>query len=210
MSTTSTEEQLRQAQGQPETDSRKEQILRAAANLYHVKGYGQSSMRDLADAVGISIAGLYYYFSSKDDIVYAILEGAVDDLLANLQAARDSSNEPEQRVLAMLLANIPLVVNKRAEFRIMLDMLDRLPPDRQAVIRKKQREAVLIMRTELQQLQAKGQIDSDLDLNALTLLLNGMINWLYFWYKPNGRLNLNELAELMARIFFHGVEKRPK
>ncbi len=185
-------------------DERREQILQAARDTFHTKGYGQTSVRDLAEAVGMSIAGMYHYFSAKDEILFAILEASVDRLLAEQKAARNSAETPEARLRAMLAATVRVVVEQRAAIRILIDNADRLPPERREIIRAKQHESALMARAELERLQAAGKL-RDVNLNVATFALNGMANWIYYWYHPDGAVNPEVLAEQFAAIFFHGI-----
>ncbi len=187
-------------------DERREQILQAALEAFHAKGFGQTSIRDLAEAVGMSIAGMYHYFATKDDILFAIIESGVDRLLAELQAARDSAETPEARLRAMLAATIRVVVENRAEIRIQLDNADKLAPERRAAIRAKQRESALMVRAELERLQAAGRL-KDLNLSVATFAANGMANWIYYWYEPDGPVDMETLTNQLAEIFFHGILK---
>lgn len=188
-------------------DERREQILQAALEAFHTKGFGQTSVRDLAAATGMSIAGMYHYFDTKDDILFAIIDAAVDRLLAELKAARDSTETPEDRIRAMLAATVRVVVENRAEIRVQIDNSDKLLPERQEIIRAKQRESALMVRAELERLQAAGQL-KELDLNVVTFALNGMANWVYFWYNPDGPVDVEALTDQLAEILFHGILKR--
>lgn len=187
-------------------DERREQILQAALDAFHTRGYAQTSVRELAEAVGMSIAGMYYYFAAKGDILFAILESSVDRLLSELKAARDSAEAPEARIRAMLTATVRVVVEQRAEIRILIDNADRLPPEHREIIRAKQRESALMVRAELERLQVGGQL-KELDLNVITFALNGMANWVYYWYDPDGPVSPESLADQLAEVFFHGVLK---
>ena len=185
-------------------DERREQILQAALEAFHTKGFGQTSVRDLAAATGMSIAGMYHYFDTKDDILFAIIQGSVDRLLAELKAARDSAETPEARLRAMLGATVRAVVEDRASIRILIDNADRLAPERQKMIRIKRREMALMVRAELERLQTAGHL-KDLDLNVAAFALNGMANWVYYWYNPDGPVDVDGLIDQLAEVFFHGV-----
>lgn len=193
-----------QARLRLDPDVRREQILRAAIEAFHVKGYGQTSVRDLAEATGMSIAGMYHYFATKDDILFAILETSVDHLLAEVTAARDSAETPEARLRAMLAATVRIVVENRAEIRILIDNADKLAPERREAIRAKQRESALMVRAELERLQSDGRLKG-LDLGVATFALNGMANWVYYWYDPEGPVSIEALADHLAEIFFRGI-----
>lgn len=187
-------------------DERREQILKAALEAFHTKGYGQTSVRDLADSVGMSIAGMYHYFATKDDILFAILETSVDHLLSELTQARDSEETPEARIRAMLAAMIRVVVDDRASIRVLIDNADKLPPERAGMIRAKQRQGALMVRAELECLQKMGRL-KPLDLNVITFAVNGMANWAYYWYDPDGPVDTVTLTEQFAEVFLHGVMK---
>jgi len=187
-------------------DERREQILRAALDAFHTQGYGQTSIRDLSEAVGMSIAGMYHYFATKEDILFALIDASVNRLLIALTTARDSVKKPEARLRAMLAATVRTVVENRAEIRILIDNADKLTAERQEQIRLKRREGVLMMRAELEALQARGKLKK-LDLNVITFALNGMANWIYYWYDPAGAVNVEKLTDQLAEIFFRGVFK---
>lgn len=184
---------------------RREQILNAALEAFHVKGYGQTSMRDLGTAVGMSVAGMYHHFPTKEDILFAIIDNSVDRLLVSLEGARLSAESPEARLRAMLAETVRIVIEHRAEIRILIDNADKLPPERQEQIRDKRSKSALIVRAELERLRAAGRLSEKLDLNVITFSINGMANWVYHWYRPDGRMGVGELTDQMAEILLNGI-----
>lgn len=188
-------------------EERREQILNAALEAFHVKGYGQTSVRDLGTAVGMSVAGMYHYFSTKEDILFAIIDNSVDRLLVGLESARRSADSPEDRLRAMLAETVRIVIEHRAEIRILIDNADKLPPERQEQIREKRSKSAWIVRQELERLRAAGRLSEHLDLNVITFSINGMANWVYHWYRPEGPMGVRELTDQMAEIFLHGILK---
>lgn len=188
-------------------EERREQILNAALEAFHAKGYGQTSVRDLGNAVGMSVAGMYHYFSTKEDILFAIIDNSVDRLLVGLEGARRSAESPEDRLRAMLAETVRIVIEHREEIRILIDNADKLPQDRQEQIREKRANSALIVRAELERLRADGRLSEHLDLNVITFSINGMANWVYHWYRPEGPMGVRELTDQMAQIFLHGILK---
>ncbi|MHB8867661.1 MAG: TetR/AcrR family transcriptional regulator [Thermoleophilia bacterium] len=188
-------------------EERREQILTAALEAFHAKGYGQTSMRDLGNAVGMSVAGMYHYFSTKEDILFAIIDNSVDRLLVGLEDARKSAESPEDRLRAMLAETVRIVIEHREEIRILIDNADKLPRDRQDQIREKRAHSAAIVRAELERLRAAGRLGEHLDLNVITFSINGMANWVYHWYRPEGPMGVRELTDQMADIFLHGILK---
>ncbi len=188
-------------------EERRDQILNAALEAFHAKGYGQTSVRDLGNAVGMSVAGMYHYFSTKEDILFAIIDNSVDRLLLGLEDARRSAESPEDRLRAMLAETVRIVIEHREEIRILIDNADKLPSDRQDRIRGKRAQSAAIVRAELERLRAAGRLDEHLDLNVITFSINGMANWVYHWYRPEGPMGVRELTDQMADIFLHGILK---
>jgi len=184
---------------------RREQILNAALDAFHAKGYGQTSVRDLGNAVGMSVAGMYHYFSTKEDILFAIIYNSVDRLLVGLEDARRSADTPEDRLRAMLAETVRIVIEHREEIRILIDNADKLPQDRRDQIREKRAQSASIVRAELERLRAAGRLSEHLDLNVITFSINGMANWVYHWYRPEGPMGVRELTDQMADIFLHGI-----
>lgn len=186
-------------------EERRGLILNAALEAFHIKGYGQTSMRDLGNAVGMSVAGMYHHFATKEDILFAIIDNSVDRLLAGLERARESAESPEDRLRAMLAETVRIVIEHRAEIRILIDNADKLPQDRQEQIREKRAKSASMVRAELERLRADGRLGEHLDLNVITFSINGMANWVYHWYRPEGPMGVRELTDQMADIFLHGI-----
>ncbi|MCZ7665246.1 MAG: TetR/AcrR family transcriptional regulator [Thermoleophilia bacterium] len=186
-------------------EERREQILGAALEAFHVKGYGQTSVRDLGQAVGMSVAGMYHYFPTKEDILFAIIDNSVDRLVLGLEGARASADSPEDRLRAMLAETVRIVIEHRAEIRILIDNADKLPTERQEQIRRKRAESAAMVRAELERLRAAGRLADHLDLNVITFSINGMANWVYHWYRPEGPMGVGELTDQMSDIFLNGI-----
>lgn len=187
-------------------DGRREDILRAALESFHTEGYSQTSVRALAEATGLSVAGLYYHFKTKEQILFTIIDGLRDQLLADIRTARDAWKTPEERLVAMLTATVRLVLARRAEIRVQLDNLDRLAPELQEIVQEKARESTKIVRAELESLQQADKL-GDFDVNLVTYTLFGMTNWVYYWYDPQGPLSAEKLIDQLVRMLLHGIMK---
>ena len=186
--------------------AREEEILAAAARIFREKGYHGTSVRDIAESVGLLKGSLYHYIRSKEELLARLFDGALEDTVRELEtiAARDASAPARLRdmvkayVLA-LTANIDAVGLYLREWRA-------LPPPELARLRARRRA----MRTLFEDVIAEGArrrelASGDEKISALAIL--GMCNWLFEWYRPRGRLRPEALAEELAERAVRSVSR---
>ena len=177
--------------------AREEEILAAAARIFREKGYHGTSVRDIAESVGLLKGSLYHYIRSKEELLARLFDGALEDTVRELEgiAARDASASERLRdmvkayVLA-LTANIDAVGLYLREWRA-------LPPPELARLRARRRA----MRTLFEDVIAEGArrrelASGDQKISALAIL--GMCNWVYEWYRPDGRLSADAIGDELA------------
>ncbi len=187
-------------------DKRRAQIVRVALDAFRESGFAQTSIRDLADALDMSIAGMYHYFPSKDDLLFTILTEGLDRLLCEMESARERASSPEERLRSMLTVWIEIIVQDRALVRVLVDNADKLEPERRATLRAKMREGADMVTGEIRQIAAEGRL-KDLNPNVMSYSLHGMANWVNYWYDPDGEVDIHSLANQITDIFLHGVLK---
>ncbi len=186
------------------------EICRTAARVFYEKGYDGASMQDIANAVGLTKAGLYHHVDSKDRLLFEIMNYGMDILdEAVLQKVKDVA-DPRQKLRQMVIGHIDLVVRARdLEITVILHENRSL----RGTLRKKinaRKKAYIEMLEELiarVQQQAGGKPLLSPRLGAFALL--GIINWLYQWYDPKGPIKQEELAETYADFFFRGLLGTP-
>ncbi len=188
----------------PDEASRSARILQNAARMFSEQGFGEASMRDLAAANEISIAGLYHYFPSKGAILAAIVDTAVDHLVEALRDAIASTDSPEGRVRAIVKALVVTAVEHREAVHTLFENTDKLTPEHQAEVRAKQHEATVLVQSELNTLKRRGLL-ADVDVPVAAFALIGMTNWTHFWFREDGPRTADEVGEEMAEIFLRGV-----
>jgi TetR/AcrR family transcriptional regulator, cholesterol catabolism regulator len=164
----------------------REDILAAAALAVAERGYHGMSMRDLARATGQSLANLYNYFASKDDLLFALQSRAFESLLRTADEAVGAACSPEERLYAFVLNHVRFVASHPEVMRVLVHEAGALPPRRRKAMRElKERyfESGLALVRSLAQERAAGTPDS-LALERATYCVFGMLNWLYGWYEP--------------------------
>lgn len=184
-------------------DDRRDAIVAKAAELYGQFGFLGSSIADLADACHMSKSLLYHYFSSKEDILFEVMDGHVTALGDIAKRVADET-DPQQRLLKLTQGFMELYVDASSRHKVLLNDLDKLPPGRRKTIVAEQRlllDTIDEILTELSPMLAKNPRER----RAATMIYFGMINWTHTWFDPRGALGANDIAKLAVNIFLKGV-----
>lgn len=186
-------------------DGQREMILERAAALFARGGYPGTSMNQVAEASGLSKATLYHYFRDKYELLVNIAEGHVTRLRAIVDEALAEESTPEARMRALVRHLVEEYANAQNEHRVLTEDVKFLEPaDRERVLGK-EREVVAAFA------QVVAALRPDLKEAAmskpLTMLLFGMVNWMFTWMKPEGRLAYEDMAPVVADLFLGGLEK---
>jgi len=189
------------AERQARYDEKLVQILQSACGIFAEKGYHHASVRDVAAATGVSPAGLYYYFRSKEELLFLILDHCLASLLSQIRNATGGVEDPEERIRAVIRTHLGFFLEHREEMRILAQEWEALSGRFLEDVLMRQREyAALVLRT-LREL--RPQI-SRKELRASAMALFGILTWMYQWYRPHRDLAVDELADHFARIFLDG------
>jgi AcrR family transcriptional regulator len=184
----------------PDYDKRRAAILAAAAGLYARRGFQGASVADLAAACSTSKSLIYHYFPSKDDILYAAMAAHLDDLVA---AADDATRKggAEAKLRALTRAFMRLYVGAQDSHKVLLNELDNLPPERRAGVVAKQRRIIAAVEALVREMRPDA---GDLNL-PLTMLFFGMINWTHTWFRPDGNVAADDLADMAVDLMLGGL-----
>jgi AcrR family transcriptional regulator len=184
-------------------DDRRDAIVSKAAELYGQRGFLGSSIADLAEACGMSKSLLYHYFSSKEDILFEIMDGHVTALGQIAVSVRDEA-DPQKRLFRLTEEFMALYVPASNRHKVLLNDLDKLPPQRRKIIIAEQRvllDAVDAVLMEISETLA----NKPRERRAAIMIYFGMINWTHTWFDPKGALGAGEIAKLAVNIFLKGV-----
>jgi AcrR family transcriptional regulator len=181
-------------------DEKLESILRTAAGIFAEKGYHQASIRDIARATRVSLSGLYYYFNSKEELLFLIQDHAFGTLLANLERLIEGVDDPHRALRLLMENHLRYFVHNMAEMKVLSHEADALSGEYRQRVNAKKRRLTEIAMGVLRDLRPGG----DVDLRVAAFSLFGMMNWLYNWYRPERDAPVEQLIEDMHRIFLHG------
>jgi AcrR family transcriptional regulator len=178
-------------------------VLQHAARIFCDKGYEGASMRDLSRAAGMSLAGLYHYFSSKDELLYLIQKHTFETIIASLRARLEKSADPEQRIRLFIENHLEYALANKEAMKVLTHEDDTLKNEHGAEVRAIKREYYRICLDLLEDLRKAKGLQFSPRLAVLSLF--GMINWIYTWHNPRVDPDASELARGMGDIFLGGV-----
>ncbi len=186
-------------------DSRQE-ILRTAGRLFQQRGYDATSMNDVAAALKLSKGGLYHHFQSKDEILFEIMNHAMDITQQRVIDPVKLIAEPEQRLRALIRLHIEVVLSPRdREITVMLHENHPLPPSLRKKINARKKEYVRFLENLIAEVQKSRRATGKVTPRAAAFALLGMINWIYQWYKPEGELQAHNLVPQFTDLVFGGL-----
>ena len=184
-------------------DRRLAKVLHHAARIFCEKGYEGASMRDLSRATGMSLAGLYHYFDSKEELLYLIQKHTFQTIIEQAQERLKDVKGAEQRVRIFIENHLEYFLANKDAMKVLTHEDETLKNGRGAEIRSIKREYYRICLELLEDLRQEKGLQFSGRLAVLALF--GMINWIYTWHNPRVDLNAKELAEEMSNMFLRGV-----
>jgi AcrR family transcriptional regulator len=186
-------------------DSRQE-ILRTAARLFQQRGYDATSMNDVAAALKLSKGGLYHHFQSKDEILFEIMNHAMEITEERVLAPVRGIADPEERLRALIRLHIEVVLSPLdREITVMLHENHPLPPVLRKRINIRKKEYIHFVENLMAEVQRARQAKGAVSPRAAAFALLGMINWIYQWYKPEGELQTHNLVPQFTSLIFAGI-----
>ena len=176
-------------------------ILRTAAAIFADKGYHDSSIRDISRATGISLSGLYYYFRSKDELLFLIQDHCFGVVLESAQQALRGETDPETRLRLFIENHLRFFVNNMKEMKVLSHEAGSLTGDYQRVVNAKKRQYTELLARVLGELVPTSNAA---ERRVAAFSLFGMMNWIYNWYNPERDVPVAELARNMCQLFLFG------
>lgn len=180
-------------------------IGEAAAKLFYEKGYIETSIDDIAQSIKMTKGGIYYYFKSKNEILYFVLEHYVDLFLENLEQELKKISDPFSKIQFIISRHIDFYYKNLPEGKVLLHEVHCLLPEYFKVIAMKEKKYLNIVARVLSDYFGRN-IPKD-QLKVITFCLFGMCNWIYSWYDPKGPVIPQKLAKIIYSIFSVGVRE---
>jgi TetR/AcrR family transcriptional regulator, cholesterol catabolism regulator len=184
-------------------DRRLADLLGHASRIFCEKGYEGASMRDLSRATGMSLAGLYHYFESKEELLYLIQKHTFRTIIESLRSRLESSSDPEERIRIFIHNHLEYFLANKEAMKVLTHEDETLKNGRGTEIAAIKREYYRICLDLLEDLRRAKGLEFSGRMAVLSLF--GMINWIYTWHNPRVDADADSLAREMGDIFLYGV-----
>lgn len=186
-------------------DQKLEFILRNAARIFAEKNYHSTTMRDISRATGVSLAGLYHYCKSKEELLFLIQDNCFGRVSERLEQRLEGITDPVQKLRIFIDNHLAFFAANMAEMKVLSHEAESLGGDLRVRVSGKKEKYTRVARRilgEVQQQRRPG--DKSVDLTVATYALFGMMNWIYNWYNPEGKLAVAELVDNVTRLYLNG------
>lgn len=186
-------------------DDRKDVILDAAAALFRVHGFSATGLREIAAKAGMLLGSVQYRYPSKESLLVALMERAVDRVMGAVRVAAESANDPLERLQLALAAHLEaLLSGDDAVYVLLYDW---------RVLRGASRDKLILFRDRyeafwdglLYAAAGSGRLRSGVDLKLLRLFGFGAVNWVATWYQPDGEHSPREIADAFFATMLYGA-----
>lgn len=188
---------------------KQQEIFSAALHLFQEKGYHGTSMQDLADAMGMQKASLYYYIRSKEELLVRVCErgtGAFTQELNEIVALNLGAGEKLRRAIE---CHLVALCEQLELFTVFLREQKFLGEAYKKQLRGEGKRHAELLAIILEEGVATGEFRK-VNVTVTTLAILGMCNWLYEWYSPGGALQPREIARLYSELVLRGLVQEQK
>lgn len=185
---------------------RKSQIIDTATSLFHEKGYHETSLDDIADRVGFTKPAIYYYFNSKDDILFAIVDSIVESALKRIRDIARQEGSAAERLHELLAENTSVILENIEANTVFYNSRGFLTEERERDVREREREYTGVVRDLYVEGVRAGEL-LDIDATVATSTLLGASIWSYRWFAPQGRLSREQVARDVATLLMNGFTR---
>ncbi|MCB2149727.1 MAG: TetR/AcrR family transcriptional regulator [Deltaproteobacteria bacterium] len=185
---------------------RKATIKSVSIDLFFKKGYFATSISDIAGGSGIQKASIYYHYASKEDLLFHILKSTMDDLTTTLKQCLAKGTGTEQRMRAAVRGHVRFHLERQKENFIANSELRGLTAEHYRSITQKRDEYELIFQDLIRQGAEQG-VFADVDVKILSYAILTLCTAGATWYKPNGRLTVDEIADIYENFIISGLKQ---
>ena len=185
-------------------DQKLEFILRTAARIFAEKSYHSTSMRDISRATNVSLAGLYHYCKSKEELLFLIQDNCFGRVLERLEERLLEVEDPIAKLGIFIENHLSFFAANMSEMKVLSHEAESLGGELYTHVSTRKDKYTRLARKILQEVQNSRQNKQSVDLTVATYALFGMMNWIYNWYDPHGKLNVNDLAQHLTKLFLGG------
>ncbi|MBL9015297.1 MAG: TetR family transcriptional regulator [Myxococcales bacterium] len=182
-----------------------DRALQAAARLFREQGYAGTSLRDIARAAGMLPGSLHYRYASKEDILSALMERAIDRLIESVLAATAASTDPLERVRLAMVEHVRILLSREDSVYVLLYDWRSLSPAAERAIARHRRRYEQFADELLAQAAAHAPLQPGVDLFLVRQFGFGAANWVAQWFDPKGPYTPEQIADSFFRYLTLGT-----
>ncbi len=185
----------------------KDKLTEQSIKLFVKKGFSETSIQDIVDALGVTKGTFYYYFTSKEELLMNIHLGYINDMLTQQERIlNDESKNCKQKLFDIVFMLISNIKTQGPAAKIFFREMRNLSEERLAVIIPKRDQFRFNMEKLVREGVEKGEFRSDLNPSIVTFGILGIANWSYQWFNPAGEVSDWEVTEVFVEIILKGVQ----
>ena len=188
----------------PKGRQRQKQLYDAAARLFAAQGYHATSLRELAEALGLNKSSLYHYFDSKQELLYQLLDDYISEALAEIQSLCSGERDPEEKLADFMRYYTRFYARDLDRLALLVNEVDNLEPRLRKVLEKKERRYLAALTDIFEQLREQGRL-KQVPSTVAAFAFFGMVHYSFRWYRLRGKVSPEELSEMFWEIFGRGV-----
>jgi AcrR family transcriptional regulator len=188
-----------------------DEIITAAAKVFQTKGYHAASVQDIADEVGILKGSLYHHFDSKEELLYLIVKEPISRLYETVGEIVAMDLPASEKLCRSIAAHLEAFDRHYPHLFVYLRETEDLKRRFRATTQLSPKQYERFWQQILREGMKTGEFRADLDVQVISYGLLGMLNWLYKWYDPRGRLSVREVADQFSALALAGLaDAKPK
>src|SRR5262245_15939289 len=178
-------------------------VLKTSAAVFAQKGYHKTSMRDISRATKMSLSGLYYYFSSKEELLFLIQDYCFSTVIDDCRRLLRGVDDPVRRLKLLIENHLNYFVQNMNEMKVLSHEATSISGDLFRKVNTRKRQYVDLAMSLVSELARKYCVDN-VDVRVATFSLFGMMNWIYNWYDARKDVDVAGLSRNITRLFLSG------
>lgn len=186
------------------SDDRARQVCDIAIRLFLEHGYDNTPMSLVAKEAGLTKAGIYHYFESKQHLLHVVHKTILAEQMVPMIRELAEISDPEQRLREFVTRLCNLLIRDSAA-RILINEARRLLPEHFGEISAVWKEELALVRDAIVQLQQAGRVSKDLNPTFAAFGGIGMCSWILYWFDRTRPETAAEVAQTMAKVFLDGL-----
>ncbi len=191
------------------TRGREADLLRVSTRLFRERGFHATSMQDLAEALGMNRGSLYHYIESKDDLLWSILSFALDVLFERVEPVLTAPTvDPVARLAGGVREHLHVAADFGGELSLIQIELRSLGEERRRRMIERRNAYEDLWRAALNDAIAAGALRDDVDVRLTGIAILSACNWFTQWYRPDGPMSVDQIADGFIALFLHGLQPR--